>query len=378
MKQVIFLSTLIIIIANFSCQKEYTNSGEPPVITNPADSGSSQKKIKVWHGVRSAGTVPKPAGSAAGPVIEAPGEDFIHAFAGKFALIKPVVKSGNISGYYVTIKGASDYFKVDYKKPLITERHIQNSNKKQPKSNLFGLRPDSTGGNSYIDSAIVLILPPNFQTPDTFCVTYSAYDELGNISDAVSSCIIVSKPGGDASTNWLQASWRFYYVYDDLAQNLYDTIPYNNWIVPNYAFDEYIYCNTLASGVTQISKTCDSPLLCDYLNIDGDFDYQVKFDLLFNNNGGLIYIDSALYKRVDSIGSTCTLLNYKTISHNSIINGGWTVTGDKMIIVLEFDEDGNPVYEAWEFTLKKISDTEFWLIDNSEPGHNMYQDLRML
>ena len=59
-------------------------------------------------------------------------------------------------------------------------------------------------------------------------------------------------------------------------------------------------------------------------------------------------------------------------SHNIITDGGWTITVDKIIVVLEFDENRNPAYQALEYFLKKISDTEFWFIDDSESDRNSY------
>lgn len=347
-------------------------------------------KIKVWHGIRTAGVVPKTAGAANAPVLEAPSENDIHAFAGRYAIIKPLVKSGDVKGYYVSIKGATDYFKVDYAKPLITERHSAQTNSTLTTTHGFNFKVQGVKGGSCADSAIVLILPPDFHVPDTFCVTYSAYDQLGNISDSVSSCIIVSKLGGDASTNWLQAGWRVFYDYDDMMgngslSNFYDTIPYNKWIGSgNATFDKYssndstYYCNTISPGLTQFSTTFINFDVSRVISDSGASDYYAKLDILFNINGGIAINNSYKEMRIDSIASSCDETKYRITAYDINQTGGWTITGDKMILIIEFNANGTPLYDVWEYTLKRINDTEIWLIDNSEPGHGIYTDFRKL
>ena len=337
--------------------------------------------------MRVSGIAPKPTAGNAAPVITAPTDSFVHAFAGRFAIIKPLVASGSVAGYYVTIKGASDYFKIDYTKQLITERKISKTNRLHNKHAGFGLRPNGTQGDSFVDSAIVLILPPNIHLPDTICVTYAAYDYSGNVSGSVTSCVIISKLGGDANTSWLQGGWRFIYDYETGptgANGVYHTVPYNKWIdindINNSFIDVvdsvnyYYYCNTISPGVTQVSLTYIDSIKSKRILYYGDSNYILKIDVLFNNNGGLSLLKSHKESRIDSTNSNCDQLKYFTTTYDQKQTGGWSITGDKITLVIEFDQNGAPDYEVWEYTLKKISDAEIRMFDPIETGYKSYQD----
>lgn len=396
MKPLLFILTLIILTGIISCQKELRNPGIVPVVKD-STAAVDTAKIKVWHGARIKGVAPNPTNGSSAPVIKAQTDTFIHGFAGRFAIIKPVVISGNVAGYYVTIKGAKDYFKVDYTKPLITEKGVGKT-KANARQTGFGFRPNGVQGDSFVDSAIVLILPPNLHLPDTICVTYEAYDFYGNVSGSVTSCVIVSKLGGDSSTNWLQGGWRVFYDYDDrrgygspdpITAHFYDTIPYNQWVFPDYYFknnninggsnyDSFYYCNTFSSGQTQFSSVFIDPFVSKLVDYSGDSDYFSKNDIIFNINAGLEQYNYYKEIRVDSFTSTCNEIKYKTNDYTFKRRGGWSIIGDKLTIILEFNQDGSPIYEIWEETIKKVSENEIWLIDYSEPGHRMYTDLKKL
>lgn len=384
MKTLFFIPTLIVLIGIFSCQKEVRDPGVASVIKD-STAAVDTAKIKVWHGARIKGVAPKSTNGSSAPVIASPTDTFIHAFAGRFAIIKPVVTSGNVAGYYVTIKGASDYFKVDYTKPLLTERGMGKTNNTHARHSGFGFRPMGVQGDSFVDSAIVLILPPNLTLPDTICVTYLAYDYSGNISGSVTSCIIVSKVGGDASTAWLQAGWRFNYYYETSASGanyVYDTVPYNKWVAANdyhYSYIEsngpiYYFCNTISPGLNQVSSIYIDTARSKYLPSNNDSDYVLRLDVIFNNNGGLNVFKSHKESRVDSTTSTCDSLKYSTTTYEYKQIGAWSITGDKLIMVLEFDQKGFPDYEIYEYSIKRISDSEIWLVDPIETGFGSYED----
>ena len=101
-------------------------------------------------------------------------------------------------------------------------------------------------------------------------------------------------------------------------------------------------------------------------------------DLLINNNGGFSLLKSHKEKRIDTTNSTCDAIKYITNTYDQKQVGAWSITGDKIILVFEFSQDGIASYAFWEYPLKKLNDNEFWIIDNSEPWHKMYMDLRKL
>ncbi len=372
MKYITHLSILVILAVLFSCKKEGTSSSEQGNKISSKDPVALSKSIKAWHGIRIAGSIPKSIGGGNAPVIEAPEQNYIHAFTGKFAIVMPVIASGDVAGYYVGIQGASEYFKIDYTKPRITERRMHAATERKPPHSGAGFRPDSTGiGNTFIDSSIVLTLPADMQIPDTFCITYSAYDISGNVSDSVTSCIIVSALGGDASTGYLNSNWRMFASKDTSGQKLYDTIQFNKWVTsPDFSI---YYCNTIAAGITQVNNYCDNSFApCSLLNVT-DSDYIVNRDLMLGVDGAMTYSDSSMLKRMNISTSGCSAFNFDLTSNTYISHGGWTVKDNKMIIVYEFDGDDTPDYQADEFNYQKISDNEFRLDYNGLPdGEGSY------
>ncbi len=389
MKPLLFILTLIILTGIISCQKELRNPGIGPVVKD-STAAVDTAKIKVWHGARIKGVAPNPTTGSSAPVIKAQTDTFIHGFAGRFAIIKPVVISGNVAGYYVTIKGAKDYFKVDYTKPLITEKGVGKT-KANARQTGFGFRPNRVQGDSFVDSAIVLILPPNLHLPDTICVTYAAYDASGNVSDSVTSCVIVSKLGGDSSTAWLQGGWRLFSSYaksisGSITNESNDTIPYNKWVDPRYysleignnVYDTNYYRYAIAPGVCRISTVYPTSTIVENIGNDGDSTYCSKKDYLFNINGGMKYYDYFKELRIDSTTSTCTELNYKTNIYNKEYIAGWTLTGNKLTMISEFNQDGFPSYDVFEATVKKISDSEIWLYYKEDWAITSYYVFRKL
>ena len=360
-KHLTYLSIFFIAAIFFSCKKENQPPTNTDLTLSSKDPVALSKSIKVWHGLRLQGAVPATVGGANAPVIEAPVKEIIRSFAGKFAFVKPKVVSGNIAGYYVGVKGAADYFKIDYSKARITERQAY------PKRKGASFKIDSTGGGSgYMDSLIVITLPINFKTPDTFCVTYSAYDELGNISEPVTSCIIVSKLGGDASTNFLEATWRMFSRPSDTSfYAQYDTIHYGKWRKGTY-FTEY-FCNKQSDGSSQIGSYCsDIYAPCIKLNITDSVN-ETENDLVLTNNGSMTYKYSSKSKDINLTTSVCSLVNYDINPYRSnFTGGGWSITGDKMIFVFEYDNNGSSALDAVEFVFEKINEAEFRIISTED------------
>jgi hypothetical protein len=82
----------MILLMISSCQKELNPKIDEPI--NSDNPQSLSASLKVWHGVRTQGQPPAPSGgglqldnSATGP---------IYAFAGRYAIFKPEVISGDI------------------------------------------------------------------------------------------------------------------------------------------------------------------------------------------------------------------------------------------------------------------------------------------
>ena len=173
---------LIALISLNSCQREVEGKlpTQPPVSSK--DPAKLSASLKVWHGTRTTGTPPAPTGNT--PEIDPTINPSILAIAGRYAIIKPDVTAGDVAGYYLGVPGAGQYFKIDFKKPRnISGRGIK---PKHP-----GILQRTASGTA--DSSIVIVLPPNINVPDTFCVTYCPYDSSGNIGQPVTTCIYVTR-----------------------------------------------------------------------------------------------------------------------------------------------------------------------------------------
>ena len=129
-------AVLVILIS--SCQKELNPKLDEPISSDNPQSLSAA--LRVWHGVRTQGQPPAPSGAAIhiNDMDVAP----VFAFAGRYAIIKPEVMSGDVEGYYVKVNGASEYFKVDYTRPRNINGRL--SRPGQRHNNPFLSRGDST------------------------------------------------------------------------------------------------------------------------------------------------------------------------------------------------------------------------------------------
>lgn len=364
MKQLAYLFVLIILSVLLSCKKESTASTEQGNKLNSKDPVALSKNIKVWHGIRSPGLLPEPKGGGA-IQIEAT-NDNIYAFAGRFAITKPNIINGNVAGFYIAIKGAKEYFKVDYTKQLITEKRNNFNLRKQINPHI-GFKPDSTG-NNLGDSAIVVILPPNISTPDTICITYSAFDDAGNVSNQMEECIILLKAGGDGTTNWFSNGIWSLFASKDSANKPLDTILLNKWR-PVFQPTSY-YCNTVDSvGQTEVMTYCyDGYSACNLLNVTDSVNF-INLSYEYKPNGVFLFSDSAFLKDLNISQSTCSNIKFNaSVGYGIYDNGGWSVIGDKLFIIYEFDENGFPAYDFFVYTYKKINDNEFWLIGDPDPA----------
>jgi hypothetical protein len=337
----------------YSCQKEPKEKVDNTISSkNPQQLSSS---LKVWHGTRTQGTPPAPKGTAL--QLDNSATDPIFAFAGRYAIIQPEVISGDVSGYYLRVNGASEYFKVDYSKP----RNINGRLIRPKHSSTVFARMDSTGGN--LDSAIVIVLPSNLQIPDTICVTYWAYDNAGNISNAVSVCIIINSLGADANGAWIDGTWKLTAQWEDNFPH--DTVVYNRWVTEEQGG---LYCD---NGMLQWS---DYPIPGKPFLANDSIFYR-KVNLTYGSNGGLKYEIDDSWKTIDDANTTCSNIVFNPVENEAeSFTGAWSYnsTTHKFVIVFEFDDAGVPVEEAYEFDAVKLNDKSMILIDNTDPSDPYY------
>lgn len=212
------------------------------------------------------------------------------------------------------------------------------------------------GGNE--DSAIVIALPANLQVPDTFCVSYCAYDYQGNISNVVSTCIIVNSVGADAAGSWMNGTWRNTASWDSSYR---DTVIYNKWTAESFNYG-YVcrFDSVLNANVLDYNFNGGPSLVKDSV-------LRTKGHLALGTNGGTTYEYRASYKYVDLSTSNCSQINFITGNDADGFNGAWnynSATG-KMVLVFEFDDNGIPALEAWEYKVAKVSNNNMVLFDDS-------------
>ncbi|HEY0058623.1 MAG TPA: hypothetical protein VGB56_05775 [Flavisolibacter sp.] len=347
---------ILVLVFAIGCQKEFTPQlpGVPTVSAN--DPKALAASIKVWHGTRMQGTAPAPAGSDL--ELDPLSMPTVKAFAGRYATIQPGVISGNVVGYYVSIAGSGQYFKVDYSKPRnISGRMTVADGKRE---NPFSPnRVDSAGGN--VDSALVIVLPPNINVPDTFCVTYCAYDALGNISQPVTTCITVNSLGGDANSDWLNGSWKITAQWEE--NGYYDSIIYNKWLpITNYKY----YCDYDSSNNIYKIVNYDNGTI----PIADDSTFYRKLDYSFSANGAFSHSGDGDTKHRDWDDNNCQSPKFHPVeTENETRFGGWNFDAatNRLTLIFELDQAGTSLIQAWEFDVVKINNGHFIVVDNSDP-----------
>ena len=346
------LSTLIVASAGciiYSCQKPVESTLPPPSTVSSDNPAALSAALRVWHGQRTNGTPPASNGST--PMLDPTINMEIRAFAGRYAIIKPDVLTGEVAGYYVSVPGSGQYFKVDFSNP----RNMPG----RPSLNIRGHRSLLTRpqqGNA--DSSIVIVLPTNLQVPDTICVTYCAYDPQGNVGQPVTTCIIISALGGDANSGWLQNEWRLTASWELVnGQREYlDTIVYNKWI-PDGGYE----CYTDSNGVSSIQWIGWDPGA-----VVSDSVFYRKANLRFATNGAMDYKDDVDEKWLNFNQSTCSQFIFEPIqTYKDSVMGAWSYnsTTNKMILIFEFDANGNPEPDVWEYNVIKVNDNNWILRD---------------
>jgi hypothetical protein len=343
MRKLLFLPLAVVLF--YACKPD--GSTETTKV-NANDPKGVSTAIKVWHGARVNGNLPAANNNPAGPVLDpSSNNQSIKAIAGKYAVIQPEIMGGYLAGYYVKVNGASDYFKVDYKKSRNAGKNkarISRHNKSLSK----GLEIDSTGGGN-LDSSIVVVIPASIQ-PGQFCMTYCAFDSLGNVSNPISVCIDVLSFGGDASSAWLNATWHITGSSDDTTMGwdpvygVGDTIYSQGYCINNHIVDSF--------GMGPVTYPA--------------FIYVVtQSDLSFTSNGGLKFDYAENYKEFNYSSSSCSNFVYNTLTDSDHMNGAWSYnsTTGKIVLILDFDDMGNADPEAYEYKLTKLSNNKVYLHD---------------
>lgn len=360
-----------------SCQKVIEPISEGPGSGTPVGGATISsrnpvelsKAIKVWYGTRTNGVMPAPRGSSISlDAVNSPAS--VQAFAGRYAVIKPTIATGNVKGYYVSIPQSGQFFKVDYLANPRNTNRLQPSKRRNSSLTQY-IQNARVQSNGIADSSIVIVLPSNIQVPDTFCVTYSAYDSLGNISNTVSTCIYVSALGGDAASAWLQNTFKITAI--SATDSLGNVLP--------GVMDTVIYAPTVKNSI----KYCDSSGLgyvlssvCNYGSCNTitvtDTIHVVRQHLSFGSNGAMQYEDSSFNRIVNTImeTSTCTLAGRRqTDSYYDKVFGGWSYNSTTGSLLLIFDLNYNNLVEPeiWEFKVIKINNNHFLMYD---PIENQY------
>jgi hypothetical protein len=329
----------------YSCQRDVEGTLTDQSKVSSKDPAKLSASLKVWHGTRTTGNAPAPTGNI--PSIDPTTNPTVKAFAGRYAIIKPEVLSGNIAGYYVGLANAGQYFKVDFKKP----RDIPGRPGK-PRHSSLSQRVHT--GNA--DSSIVIVLPPYINVPDTFCVTYCPYDSLGNIGQPVTTCIIVTSLGAGTGNGWLQNDFKLTASWDVTGgvRTGIDTIIYNKWMPEG---DGY-YCN---GGIIN-----GGAIFNGFTPIVNDSIYYRKNNIRFAINGAFDYKDFEDDKNLDASLSTCSLFSFMPVSnYTDSLTGGYSFNPitNKLVFIWEFDSQGIPDPDYWEYDVIKINDNHFILRD---------------
>ena len=345
----LFLFPLTILCILFACKRE--GSVEIPRVY-PNDPKAVSSALKVWHGVRTNGTAPAPTSRAGSPVLDPQSNNqVIKAIAGRYAIIEPMVTSGDVAGYYVQVNGATEYFKVDYAKPRNISGRMSNPVRKSSHNNALyrGMGIDSLGGGN-LDSSIVIVIPSTLQ-PGQFCITYQAYDNAGNVSNVITACIQVRAFGTDAASSYLNGTWHITGVTDDTTAGWEPVLGVND--------------SVFNTGVCINNHIVDTFGFVGNINYPA-YIYQVsKADLELGSNGGLKYTYAEIEKDFNYQTSSCSNFVFNSQTYTDVMNGAWSYTAatGSMVVIFDFDDQGVSDPEAYEYKLTKISNNKMYWYD---------------
>jgi hypothetical protein len=73
-------------------------------------------------------------------------------------------------------------------------------------------------------------------------------------------------------------------------------------------------------------------------------------------------------KYVDLVlSSGCNAMMSAEDEYNDVITGGWSMAGNILTLVWEFNIDGYPQYDSWQYTLEQVNNNAFTLTDTYDP-----------
>ncbi|MDI3321865.1 hypothetical protein [Pinibacter soli] len=384
-------------IALFSCQKNADDTIPESSKLSSKDPQALSAAITVWHGKRTTGAMPA-SSNTTDIKLGTPNESSVNAIAGRHAFIHTNIESGDVAGYYVQINGASEYFKVDYAKPVV-QSSTQQGSISTASVHPFGKPAESTnlhrslisvmgGSDNNNDSLIVINIPVNIKTPDTVCVTYMAYDFNNHVSNPVTTCIYIDHFGGDDGSKWLEGTWTTTRLERSEIGQLKDyfNYTYNKWIVDReealwaidfspakvyQSGDSAIYIQSYSGTVGAWYMVMKSST--DYYSINGVYTPRPTDILLgtdsinYKKNNITLNSDKYIGEYSDATKSIYWSSNgpsLREFSHNSLNNGSWSYDSKtkKIIIISEYSDDGNgPTLDPYmqEASLEKVSDNQF-------------------
>ena len=346
---VIFCSVLL----SISCKKNSSPGNNADSGTDSSKTAQLSEKISLHHGIRVAGTMPGPSGN--GPRIDTASDtENIIVLAGRYAVIRPRILSGEIAGYLLRISGDSTaYFKIDFSAPALSgrkkagikpvdfgksfTRHVFTSNKTMDD-------PD------YNDSLIVIHLPEDMK-PGMFCVEYMGYDPDNNYGNMITWCVNIEAPGGDSR---LTGKWKLN------RSMINDSIEGNSgWMD---AYDPL--------GVSVKTFYCVDAQLGSYPQSPGDIpdsivmnDYRLtKYDISLLDNGSFSYDYRFVERSLNMDSSTFGNLVYNMKEDaKSSDGGGWTYnsTAKKMVIIYYNDWPGTDILDFAEWHIVEIQGNRF-------------------
>ncbi|KAA2240044.1 hypothetical protein F0L74_28125 [Chitinophaga agrisoli] len=320
-------------IAFYACKKDdKADTTTPPTeeveAVDTKDPQAMTAAIKVFYGANTKGTLPAPVGTGA-PILKANSAP-IPAINGHYAVIAPELTSGSVAGYYVQVNGADSYFKIDYSK-------ARNARKAQAPGKRHGSFR-MLGDNS--DSVIVIKLPEN-ATPDTFCITYAAYDSANHVSNAISTCIVIIPGGGGTEGAALVGNWKL---------NRKKYLAAENWMEDYYKPD---------TNYLQFKCSADTLDLCDgasgCMTLISSISWVDKEELTITAEGGYNYMYLDKFHNIERVHNSCTDPTYYEYSAGDSYNSIWSYNPATMQITIISGDPDN--YEVGIVDVTELSAT---------------------
>lgn len=340
-----FIYSLLLSTILFSCQfsssvKEQKKDKEELLSSKNPDSLSAA--LHIWKGQRIQGEVPSLPIST---LVQVSDRDTVPGIIGKTILIDANVfdpEGGfadvkDIKGYFIKIKDAHEYFKIDL-----------------------------TNNRSDTDDVIQMDLKSNLKMHDTICINYWAYDKLNHISNKATVWLYLNELAANKDNEWLYGTWNATskeLIYED-GKVEKDTFIYKTWVdeidskkiynhndslfsfsVKDSQFN-YLYDNTITASLsgTDIFLGYESQR-----NVSA-FTYKFKKDGAFSYD----YIDD---DRNVNDKSTAEHLIYDQHSNMLIHWDGWwgfDAPTQKIVLIGLFEGDATSV-NSW-LMLEKIND----------------------